>query len=146
MCQGATGGFVITGDHLPVDLWVMDVEDDDAFERVKIAAADAFGEDFEWGGSLTGLPRKGVVLKIDEERAVLAASLLGHLGARMAIDEEAYAEPGLWFSSITPYENCKDTLETVEKYLDGGHGAGLLTVRDLRHGRGDGAAADAQVG
>jgi hypothetical protein len=78
--------------QLPVDLWVMDVEDDEDFERVKAAASALFANRFEWGGPLSGLPRKGVVREIDEDEARRAHDVLEALGARMLIDDGAYVD------------------------------------------------------
>jgi hypothetical protein len=109
----------------------MDVQDDDAFERVRSAVADAFGNDFEWDASLLDLPRKGVVRGIDQARAKLAVSLLGHLGARVLIDEDAWYDSDGWPSpTITEEQNLQDVLELVRQYLkgDGSRWNGLLTV------------------
>lgn len=112
-------------EHLPpVELWVMDVEADDDFERVKSVVSTLFGEKFEWRDD-----RKGVVRMIDPARAQDARSALIALGARVWIlDEDDYgAEPGTWTSLITPEENQADALKMIERYL-AGRGGGLLNV------------------
>jgi hypothetical protein len=115
----------------PVDLWVMDVEDDDAFARVKAAVADVFGEQFEWGYGTRDPSRKGVVRGVTQDRAELAASILRHLGAGMVIDEEAYTDPMAWPNpSIPEEENLQDALDLVKSYLtaQGSRRDGLLTI------------------
>src|SRR5437867_4464314 len=113
----------MTNETYPVDLWVMGIEDDANVQRVDSVVQALFAEDFEWHYGRADDMRKGVVRQIDEQTAEVARKALDAVGARTLIDEEAYTEPGLWLSSITPEENRRDAFAIVEKYLSDPRGA-----------------------
>ena len=99
----------------PVDFWVMDVPNASNLAAVENMATVLFGDAFEWLDG-RGHP-KGVMRQISEVEATHAERVLAALGARTAVDEDAYAEPGTWLSSITPAENRADAFAMVEEYL-----------------------------
>jgi hypothetical protein len=114
----------MNGDQLPVDLWVHLNDNEDAHPYVQKTVTALFGDEFEWIHD-----GKGVASKIDAQTADLAQRVLNAVGAAAVIDEEAYADPGMWLSPITPEQNRRDAFVVIGNYLDDPRGARGGTLR-----------------